>query len=326
MLPGLLISIIALAAVLYLADIDQFLIALRQANYFLVAIGFILSLVWLLVRAQAWRSLLRNQAHFSQVFFTVNEGYLLNNLLPFRLGEIGRAFLLSSKAGLGFWEVFSSILIERVIDLGFAAGLVLVTLTLVVGASWAYEAAIVVAVLVLIGFMLLYLLARNRSWAINTFRNLSDKFPLLNRFGGTRVEAFFDGLSVLTEGNHFAIAILWIGLDWFIAIIQYYILLVAFIPGAEMLWAAFTLGVAALGIAAPSSPGGIGVFELSVIGALAVFGVEASKSFAYAITTHLIQISMTGILGAIGFLRDGESLIETYRRSRQISKNSERAD
>lgn len=323
MLPGLTISIIALVAVLYLADIDRFLGALRQANYLLVAIGFGFSLVWLLVRAQAWRTLLRDQASFSQVFFTVNEGYLLNNLLPFRLGEIGRAFLLSTKTNLGFWEVFSSILIERVVDLGFAAGVVLVTLTLVVGANWAFEAAIGVAGLVLIGFVLLYVLAGNREWALKTYHTLSEKVPILSKFGETRVEAFFEGLAVLREGNRFALAILWMAIDWFIAIIQYYILLLAFIPEAEFLWATFTLGVAALGIAAPSSPGGIGVFELSVIGALAVFGVNASLALAFAITTHLIQFLMTGILGAIGFLRDGESLINTYRRSRHISENSQ---
>jgi len=323
LLPGLTISIIALVAVLYLADIDRFLGALRQANYLLVAIGFGFSLVWLLVRAQAWRTLLRDQASFSQVFFTVNEGYLLNNLLPFRLGEIGRAFLLSTKTNLGFWEVFSSILIERVVDLGFAAGVVLVTLTLVVGANWAFEAAIGVAGLVLIGFVLLYVLAGNREWALKTYHTLSEKVPILSKFGETRVEAFFEGLAVLREGNRFALAILWLGIDWFIAIIQYYILLLAFIPEAEFLWATFTLGVAALGIAAPSSPGGIGVFELSVIGALAVFGVNASLALAFAITTHLIQFLMTGILGAIGFLRDGESLINTYRRSRHISENSQ---
>ena len=58
-------------------------------------------------------------------------------LLPFRLGEIGRALILSFKASLRFMFVFSTILIERAIDVAISAGLILVTLPFVVGASWA---------------------------------------------------------------------------------------------------------------------------------------------------------------------------------------------
>jgi uncharacterized protein (TIRG00374 family) len=320
-IPGLLISIGALVVVFYFADLRGLLQALQLADYKLVALASAMSLLWLLVRAQAWRTLLREQAGFGQVFWTVNEGYLLNNLLPFRLGEIGRAFLLSRKADLGFWEVFSSILIERVLDLGFAVGLVLVTLPLVVGASWALEAALGAGILVLVGFLTLYLLVKNRSWAIVGFDKLSNKITILKKFGRERVEAFFNGLSILTEGNRFIIAILWIALDWGLALMQYYVLLRAFFPDAELLWAAFALGIAALGIAAPSSPGGVGVFELAVVGALSVFGLDPSISLAYAITTHLIQFLTTGVLGAFGFLRDGESLLDIYRQAQQMPQS-----
>jgi hypothetical protein len=288
------------------------------ADYRLVSLTGFLTIIWLLVRAQAWRTLLRKQATFSQVFWTVNEGYLLNNLLPFRLGEIGRGFILSRKAGLSFLEVFSSIIIERVLDLAFAAGLLLFTLPLVVGADWAREATIIASALVLFGFVSLYLLARNRSWAMEKYHLLSSRIPFTEKVGKDRVAAFFDGLTILTEGRRFIIALLWLSLNWAIGILQYYVLLRAFFPEGELLWAVFTLGVLALGIAAPSSPGGLGVFELAVVGALALFNLDPSTSLAYAITLHLNQFLVTGILGAFGFLRDGESLLGIYRKSRQI--------
>ncbi len=304
--------------VFYLADFRRLWQALRLADYRLVSLTFLLTIIWLLVRAQVWRTLLRNQATFSQVFWTVNEGYLLNNLLPFRLGEIGRAFILSRKAELSFLEVFSSIIIERVLDLAFAAGLLLFTLPLVVGADWAREAAIIASALVLGGFAALYLLARNRSWAMEKFNLLSSKIPFIGKVGKDRVAAFFDGLTILTEGRRFIIALLWLSLNWAIGILQYYVLLRAFFPEGELLWAVFTLGVLALGIAAPSSPGGLGVFELAVVGALSLFNLDPSTSLAYAITLHLNQFLVTGVLGAFGFLRDGVSLLGIYRKSRQI--------
>ena len=122
-LPGLLVSLIALAVVFYFADLDLVLDALRLADYRLVFIIVLLTTVWLAIRGVVWRTLLCEEATFSQVFLTVNEGYLINNILPLRLGEVARAFLLSRKAGLGFWRVFSTILIERALDLMMAAGL-----------------------------------------------------------------------------------------------------------------------------------------------------------------------------------------------------------
>ena len=128
-LPGLIVSAISLAVVFYIADIRLLVEALRLAG--------LLAVVWLGVRAIVWRTLLQEKATYKQVFSTVNEGYLLNNILPFRLGEVSRAFLLSGKAALSFWEVFSTILIERALDVAMAAGLLLSTLSFVVGASWA---------------------------------------------------------------------------------------------------------------------------------------------------------------------------------------------
>ena len=113
-----------------------------MANYALVLLGVLVSLSWLFVRAVVWRTLLQEKASYKAVFFTLNETYLINNLLPLRLGEIAGAFLLSRKSSLAFWQVISSILIERAMDLALAVGLVLVTLPFIVGGSWAQEAAI----------------------------------------------------------------------------------------------------------------------------------------------------------------------------------------
>ena len=321
MLPGLAVSIISLSIILYIADIGKSIDEIKRADYRYVILAIGLTLLWLIVRAFAWRTLLREQASFNQVFYTVNEGYLLNNILPFRLGEIGRAFILSRKTVLGFWEVFSSILIERILDLGIAVGLLLISLPYAVGADWALQGALGFGLLVIIGFVLLYLLARNRHKAMALFNKLRSRWVILQKFGEERANAFFDGLEVLKETRRSLQAIGWILLDWAIAVIQYYILLLAFFPNAKPLWAAFTLGVAAIGIAAPSSPAGIGVFELLIIGALAAFSPDSAKAFSFATTAHIIQILVTGIFGGLGFIRDGESIVSIYRQSSQVPKN-----
>ncbi len=109
--------------------------------------------MWLIVRGFVWRTLLQNKATYKDAFTTINEGYLLNNILPFRLGELGKAFLIGRKARLDFWQVIPSILIERSLDLAFAVGLFMSTLPFVIGLSWARQAAIGIGIVVLVGLI-----------------------------------------------------------------------------------------------------------------------------------------------------------------------------
>ena len=317
-LPGLLISLVALAVLLYLAEPRRLLAALKLADYRLVLAGAGLMLIWLVVRSIYWRTLLQEKATFTQVFFAINEGYLLNNVLPFRLGEIGRALILSYKASLSFLFVFSTILIERALDVAISAGLILITVPFVVGASWAGEAALISGGIVLLGLGLLYLMARNRNKLITLFEKLSQRWTILNKVGSHHLTAFFSGLEVLTDLRRFLRAISWGLLNWVVAIVQYYVILRAFFPEGKLLWAVFALGAAALGVAAPSSPGAVGVYELAVVGALSLLKVDPAEALAFALTAHLIQYLTTTILGTIGLFRDGLSLTSVFQKARSI--------
>lgn len=290
-----------------------------MADYRFVALVFGITLCWLLVRGAVWRTLLQGKATFSQTFWTVNQGYLLNNLLPFRLGEIGRAFLLSSKAGLEFWQVFSTILIERALDVAFAAGILLAALPAAFGVAWARQAAFGAAVFIILVFASLYLLAHYREQAMQAFDRLARRWLVLQKYGSRGLSAFLNGLAVLDDLRQFIKAISWMALDWGIAVLQFYALLLAFFPESEVVWAVFTLGVLSLGIAAPSSPGAIGVQELAMVAALSVFGLEASIALAAALTAHLTNYLVTGILGSYALFKDGETLAGIYRRVRKIS-------
>ncbi len=300
--------------------------ALQLADYRYIALSLILAILWQLVRGAAWRTLLQEKASYKDVFLTVNEGYLLNNVLPFRLGEIGRSYLLSRKSPLGFWEILPTIVIERGLDVAFAAGLLLCTLPFVVGATWARQAGIITGGIVVAGLVFMYILARNEARALSIFEKLSLRWPLLKRIGGNILPSFFTGLSVLTSPARFIRAILWFALNWGLSILQYYTLLLAFFPNGQFLWAVFTLGAAALGIAAPSSPGAIGVLELTIVGALALFHQNPSSAFAFAITAHIFNYLISGIIGAYALAQDGESLTGLYKSARSLlSRNKQEA-
>src|SRR5260221_10849498 len=149
-LPGAIISIIIIAVILSVVDLRAMVDAIRHANYVLLSISIVLGFVWIVVRTQVWRTLLRDKPSYSDTFWTIGEGYLLNNFLPFRLGEVGRAFLLSRKTGMQFMEVLPTIVIERAMDLGYTAVIFLAAIPFVVGSQGAERIGVVEGVLVLV--------------------------------------------------------------------------------------------------------------------------------------------------------------------------------
>jgi glycosyltransferase 2 family protein len=313
-LPGAIISIVIIAAILSVVDLRAMTDAIRHANYLLLSFSFILSFAWIAVRAQVWRTLLRDKPSYSDTFWTVGEGYLLNNFLPFRLGEIGRAFLLSRKTGMQFMEILPTIVIERAMDLGYTVIIFLAAIPYVVGSQGAERVGVVVGVVVLAGFILLYVLARSNQWALDLFHKLSARWPAIQRFGGSFLESFFAGLSVLTDGWLFVRFLFWMTLNWAMAIVSYYFIIRAFFPQTQITWAMFGLGAAAFGGAIPSLPGAVGTLEGAFGGALALLSHDESTSFAVAITVRLYNYINSGVIGGIGLAREGETLSGVYKQ------------
>jgi uncharacterized protein (TIRG00374 family) len=331
-LPGALVSIALIAVILYFVDFRQMAQAIRSANYIILALAMPLSLVWMMVRGAVWRTLLRDRASYRDVLMTVGEGYLLNNFLPFRLGELGKAFLLSRKSELQFLEILPTIVIERAVDLAYSAIILLVSLPFVVGAEGAGQIGVIVGVVVLIGLVVLYLLARNRGWALDLFQKFSQRWPVLQRVGGGFVEPLLEGLAVLTDGWVFARFLFWMTINWVVAIVSYYLIMLAFYPQAQPIWGFFGLGIAAFGNAVPSLPGAIGTFEGAFGGALTILTGDQSTALAAALAGRIYMYLSAIIFGLLGLASEGQTLSGIYqdlkdfrskRKSDEGAKDSE---
>ncbi len=323
MIPGLIISVILVVVILKFVDLKAMLAAIQAADYRILLAVPGLGIAWLMVRGLVWRTLLRNRASYRDVFLTLMEGYLLNNFLPFRLGEIGRAFLLSRKTELTFVEILPTIIIERVTDLAFSAAIFVAAVPFVVGASGAGRIGFIVGGVVLAGLVAMYLLARNRQWALDIFHGLSKRWPVLQKTGGSFLEAFFTGLEVLTDPGLFARFFLLMTLNWGMAIIQYYLITRAFFPQATMIWGMFVLGAAAFGGAIPSLPGGVGTLEGAMGGALTLLSGNQSTALAVALTSRLLNYLYSGIFGLYGLSREGQTISGIYQ---QLMKFQARPD
>lgn len=305
------ISLAALWLAFRGANLAEVVQALRQANYFYLWPALGLTFIALLSRAQSWHTILGKEIPYRRAFAALNEGYLLNNLLPFRLGELARVYLISRGTPLSVTQAFSSVLVERAVDLIVVVGMFTAFLPLVAGQAWALDAAAVSVFISVAAFVSLLVLAHNRTRFIQITRWLFNR-KFLARFNAARWEAraesFIDGLAVLQETRRSLLAFFWSAVAWTTAGLSAWVLLLVFTSSATPTMGMFTFVVLGLGIALPSAPGSAGVFEAAVVGALTVFKIENSIAFTYAVLLHLINFGLTCLIGGIALAREGETL------------------
>jgi uncharacterized protein (TIRG00374 family) len=229
-------------------------------------------------------------------------------LFPLRAGEIGRAVFMGSAAKISPFHVLSTIVIERAFDLVMAAILVLATLPLALGQDWMRPVATVTLVLVASMIGVLYLMARYRERVHLIIANIGKRWALVQRLVVPQVDALLEGLQALTSPRRFLTVLALEITTWVVWITIYYIGILSIAPAAPFWWAMFADAILALGVAIPSAPAALGVYEASMVAALTLLGVAYAPALAYAFLMHFIQFAITAVLGFWGLAREGKSL------------------
>jgi uncharacterized protein (TIRG00374 family) len=321
-LVGLAVSLAALGLALRGVHLSEMIGALRQTNYFYVALAVGFNLLGLYARALSWLIIMGRKVPYGRAFAALNEGYLLNNVLPFRLGEVGRAYLVSRGQAFRTSQALSSVLVERLIDLCMLMGLLVAFLPVVVGLAWARQAALTSVAITILALGGLFILARSRELALRVFRQVAARFPRLSlQSWEARLSAFIDGMGALRDGRRFMGAALCSGGAWLLAGMGNAVLLLALpirLNASIYVVGFFALVICGLGAALPSAPASAGVFELSVVAALSAFQVDSSLAMSYALAYHFVLFGLTGVLGAVALVRDGESLAHLMRVAQSL--------
>jgi len=316
---GFGISLAALFILIWLVDLRQVLISLQGIKLSIVIPVLALLVISLLTRAAAWRVILKEKISVWKSFLIINSGYFVNTIFPFRIGEITRAFLLKP-SGFTFWEDIPTILLERLFDFSFALSFFFIGLPFAFGFSQGISYAYLIAGGIPAVILAMYLMVINQQKVINwinstTLIKSKTKKRLLDV-----VKPLLSSLGILTDPLSLVKAFAWMLISWSIALFYQYLLLRAFVPDGQLIWAAFSLGALALGVSIPSSPGNIGLYEASITLALSAFGVDQSVAFAYALTSHVLSLLVTTLLGSFGLVREGFALRDIWQFSKQQKK------
>ncbi|MCA9551909.1 MAG: flippase-like domain-containing protein [Myxococcales bacterium] len=318
---GLLLSAGLLAWIATRFDLTAAAAALKVADLGWLAVATVVYCALFALRGVRWSILLSPLAPVSwstaaEVFVV---GFMANNVLPARLGDVARAYVLSRRRSIPAAGTFSSVMLERIFD-----GIIVVAFLNAVlwvappDGAWIKPVAYLAALVFVGALAACAIAAFFEAPMLAILHRLLGRGALAERLCGL-VERLGRGLHALKSPAQTAKVVALSVLVWSIEVVVYVLVARAFGLELPLLGLVLTMCLLTLGLVAPSAPGFLGVFETVVVQALALYGVAGDEGLAYAVTLHLIHYVPGTLLGLAFAWKSGLRLGELRAAARAPS-------
>lgn len=294
----------------------------------LIAVLYILGLLW---RAWRWHLLMPSgcSLRYGQAFAALLVGYMANNLLPLRMGELYRAQVVWQLCGLSRSSALGTIVLERTLDLLFFVPFVAAAMVLFPLPPALRQAGLVGAAVILLFAAFLVWTVLQKQKALTVLEKALSVAPAALR---EKVVALFDrfgsGLSALRNPRLcLLLALQSLGLWCLYTLVTYLMLVAMRLTGPDMpmissepLAAALVLLViTTIAFVTPSAPGAVGTYHGITVLGLSLLAVPGDRAAGFAVLLHALNfLPLTG-MGLFFFWQQGLS----FRRPEEASQNSE---
>lgn len=331
---------------LFIRNIDWLLLknALRDANYWFIIPTLILTLLVYVVRAFRWQVLLSHIKRISVVnlLSVTSIGFMANNILPARVGEVLRPFLLSKKEDVKFSTSFATVIVERIFDM-----LALILFTVMVIAFLPHSPAInqeiagtaathvctvresivpslkkwteVFAAVGVLTIVCLFFVVIKPDFFKRILSEMCFFLPhtIRDKILGL-YESFVYGLKILEDKTQTGWIMILSFFIWILGGAEIYLLGFSFHMHLPFVGACLVAVCLALAVALPQAPGYIGVFHIAVLKSLHIFGIETTAAQSYAIVLWAISILPSTVMGFFFLWREGIAFREVVKLEEEI--------
>lgn len=308
---GIGISLVFLYFAFRGQDFGEIRSALGEANllWTIPALGLYFTGVW--VRAVRWRILLRPIVPVSarELFPVAVVGYMANNVLPLRAGELVRSIVVRQRFGVRKTSVLATIAVERIFD-----GLTLLAFMLLAASFISFTSQLENLALIAFGLFAILLIGL---FALTLGGGVRDRLlqlvlgpmptPMADRVERA-AESFLSGLGIFRQRRDLVVVTGLSMVAWLFEASTYWMVAIAFGGSVRDVMGIsatlLTTGVGNMATLIPSSPGYIGQFEYGVKLVLSgALGVPESSALAYAILLHATLYFPITVLGLFEWSR-----------------------
>jgi uncharacterized protein (TIRG00374 family) len=289
----------------------------RRADPVLLLYGVVITFLTYAVRAWRWQVLLAplGATRYAVAFETTVIGFAANALIPGRVGEVLRPYLLARREGLNATSAFATIILERLLDLAavlllFAAFVFTVRPGVLSGDPGQFAVVkfggAVAAASAVAGLIALFTLAghpeRLGRAALRVERLLPARLAgVLARF----VETFAQGLAVLRHPSRLVTALVLSFPMWMSIAAGIWLSSRAFHITFPYSGSFLVMTILVVGVAAPT-PGGVGAFHAAYqFAVMEFFAAPADRAIGAAIVLHAVSFVPVTLLGLLFMAREG---------------------
>jgi glycosyltransferase 2 family protein len=316
---GVLISVFFLYLAFREENFGQIAAALGKVQYWALipALVFYFAGVW--IRAVRWGVLLsplRRGIHPYHLFKVLVIGYMGNDILPARLGDVIRVYVLSRRERVTKSATLATILVERIFDGLTMIGFLTVSALFIALNSEMTTILRVTSALFVAGLLVFIFLAASPDRITTMVRLILGRSPIgalipvaLHERALHMTSSFVEGLAVLRSWRG-VLSVMGLSVAAWAAEATMYYIIGAWGFGLTLPVHAYTITTAAanLGTLVPSSPGYIGVFDgIAKVVLAGLFKIDSSLALSYVVVLHAALYFPVTIWGLFYMARESVS-------------------
>lgn len=248
---------------------------------------------------------------FNPLWHATAMGFMANNVLPLRAGEIVRPLAVARIADVRFTSALASIAVERIFDALTIVLLLTIALAspglgagVAVGGIPVSRLAATAAALSAAGLVAGSLMVARPLAAERLVRRVVRSERLAYRLVGL-LEGVRQGLRALDSPRRVVPVVAWSLVLWLVNAASFWVCFAAFDIQVGFAGALLVQGLLVFGVSVPSTPGYVGPFEAAIVAGLALYGVPEDRSFSYALAYHVTTFLPIVLLGLWSTVRTG---------------------
>ena len=284
---------------------------IRSLDWKWVAVGVLADLAVYLTHAWRWNTLLTpvSRLGFWRTVQAIYIGLFANEILPLRVGELIRCYLLAHWNDLRISLIFASAAVERLLDGFFMLAAFFLTAAFVRGIP--RELTIIVnifALLILVGAVILL-------WIV--FHKQHAHLVLSESRWAATLRHIVEGLHLMGSPTTMGYTILVSTLYMTLQVVSYWALMKAFLLDLSFWQAGGVLAIVRFATAVPNAPGNAGLFQAACVAALPLFGLERHDAQTFAIILFFALVLPLLIGGAVATALTGVNIRELRDQARR---------
>jgi uncharacterized protein (TIRG00374 family) len=307
-----ILGIAVSALLLYLAarnvQLAEIVPLLGQVNYFFLALAGASALLAVWLRAWRWRYLIPNSQtmKITNLFSATMIGFMGNNLLPLRIGDLARAYIAARKENATASAMLATVVIERLLDVFAILAMLSVIFFHMPLPRWIANGFLIMLALGGAAWLALFLM-RSRANLLCAW--LGRLLP--SRYAGQitgLIQSFLEGLAAMKSSKNLVIATVLSVPIWTAYALGTYAALKACAIDAPFSASWVVLAFVGIGVSLPSAPGFVGTFQFFTVAALALYAVDQQQAFGFSLLHHLAQYIPVTLFGWILLIKEQMSL------------------